>query len=217
MWFARWSPRWSPWTRWRPLPLLSTRLTLPPWYRPLPLSPTTLRRALKSASTPSDARLNLPGSHQISSIDCSVGSLSVCDGLSGRSFLVDTGADISLFPASVEGKRTPSIANLIAANGTTIKSFGQRSIKLRLSSSASDICHPFRLADVSRPILGSDFFARTGLLVDVKNRQLVRLPRHQSPLLVVPASQCSSNDKQVYKISSLHTQAHKGHTLSPSS
>ena len=28
----------------------------------------------------------------------------------------------------------------------------------------------------------------TGLLVDVKNRQLVSLPRHQSPLHIVPAA-----------------------------
>ena len=47
---------------------------------------------------------------------------------------------------------------------------------------------------MSRPILGSDFFAKTGLLVDVKNLQLVRLPRQQSPLLVVPAVRCSANE-----------------------
>ena len=116
------------------------------------------------------------------------------DRLSGRAFLVDTGADISVFPASAEEKSTPPTANLVAANGTAIKSFGLRFIKLRLPSATSDISHPFRLADVSRPILGSDFFARTGLLVDVKNRQLVRFPRQQSPLLVVPASRCGSGE-----------------------
>ena len=50
------------------------------------------------------------------------------------------------------------------------------------------VLHSFRVADVRKPILGADFFARTGLLVDVKGRQLVRLPRLQSPLVVVPAA-----------------------------
>ena len=114
------------------------------------------------------------------------------DRVSGRSFLVDTGADISVFLASVENKRIPSSANLIAANGTSIKSFRVRTIKLQFHSVSET--HPFRLADVSRPILGSDFFAKTGLLVDVQNQQLVRLPQHQSPLLVVPATRCHSNE-----------------------
>ena len=34
--------------------------------------------------------------------------------------------------------------------------------------------HRFRVADVARPILGADFFRRHGLLIDVKNRQLLR-------------------------------------------
>ena len=114
------------------------------------------------------------------------------DGLSGDSFLVDTGADVSVFPATTEDKKFPSSANLIAANGSSIKLFGTRLIKLQFHS--VHLSHSFRLADVSRPILGSDFFAKTGLLVDVKNQQLVRLPQQQTPLLVVPAVRCSSNE-----------------------
>ena len=91
-----------------------------------------------------------------------------------------------MFPATALDKNTPASANLIAANGSAIKSYGVKSIKLHFPSIA--INHLFRLADVSRPILGSDFFAKTGLLVDVRNRQLVRLPRLNSPLHVVPAS-----------------------------
>ena len=114
------------------------------------------------------------------------------DELSGRSFLVDTGADLSVFPASSEDKKAPASSSLVAANGSNISSFGTRIIKLQFHS--VKVQHPFRLANVSRPILGSDFFAKTGLLVDVKNLQLVRLPRQQSALLVVPAVRCSSNE-----------------------
>ena len=120
------------------------------------------------------------------------------DTVSKRPFLVDTGADLSVFPASPEDKKVAASANLVAANGSTIKSYGTRAIKLDFSSISISLS--FRLADVSRPILGSDFFARTGLLVDVRNRQLVRLPRRQSPLLVVPATRCGS-----YEVCGLHS------------
>ena len=92
------------------------------------------------------------------------------DEVSGCSFLVDTGADISVFPASIEEKRSPAsaLSNLVAANGSTIALFGSKSLKLSFPS--VNLVHRFRIADVSKPILGSDFFARTGLLVDIKNR-----------------------------------------------
>ena len=60
---------------------------------------------------------------------------------------------MSVFPATTSDKNTPVTANLIAANGTVIKSYGLKSIKLQLSSLA--LSHVFRLADVSQPILGS--------------------------------------------------------------
>ena len=114
------------------------------------------------------------------------GSLSVLDELSGRVFLVDTGADVSVFPASATDKNSSPQGNLVAANGTVIKTFGHRNIKVKFLTVS--VLHSFRVADVNRLILGADFFARTGLLVDVKGRQLVRLPRLQSPLVVVPAT-----------------------------
>ena len=95
-----------------------------------------------------------------------------------------------MFPAASADKYTPISTNLIAANGSVIRSYGTKSIKLQFPSIS--VTHSFRLADVSRPILGSDFFAKTGLLVDVRNRQLVRLPRLHSPRHVVPASAARS-------------------------
>ena len=63
--------------------------------------------------------------------------------------------------------------------------------------------HTFLIADVPRPILGSDFFSSLDLLIDVKNRQLVRLPRLSAPLAVLPAVPDSST-KSV-SVSGLHT------------
>ena len=122
------------------------------------------------------------------------------DRLLGCSFLVDTGVDLSVFPASPSERNLPvsADAKLVAANGSVIRSYGVKTIKLKFPSLS--LSHPFRLADVARPILGSDFFARTGLLVDVQNKQLVRLPRLHSPLHVVPASRCS-----VSAVCGLHT------------
>ena len=47
-----------------------------------------------------------------------------------RSLLIDSGADVSVFAASVPQKMAPSTAVLRAANGTTIKTFGERAILL---------------------------------------------------------------------------------------
>ena len=46
--------------------------------------------------------------------------------------------------------------------------------------------HSFKIAEVARPLLGSDFFVENDLLIDVKNRRLLRLPG-QGGALSVPA------------------------------
>ena len=48
-------------------------------------------------------------------------TLSVWDRLTGSSFLVDTGADVSVFPASLSDKKSRrSTAPLVAANGSAL-------------------------------------------------------------------------------------------------
>ena len=55
------------------------------------------------------------------------------DRRTGRSYLVDTGADVSVFPASLIDKRTRQKTDpLVAANGSTINTYGQRTIPLQL-------------------------------------------------------------------------------------
>ena len=105
--------------------------------------------------------------------------------MSGSSFLVDTGADVSVFPATAADRRGTASSPLIAAKGSVIPSFGSAPVSLKFGPVA--LTHSFGLAEVSRPILGSDFFAKTVLLVDIQGRQLVRLPHRQSPLAIVPA------------------------------
>ena len=75
---------------------------------------------------------------------------------------------------------------LLAANGSSIKTFGHRDIFLALPG--LNVAHSFLLADVKKPILGSDFFRRNNLLIDVARQRLIR-PQStpDAPPLVVNA------------------------------
>ena len=131
----------------------------------------------------------------ISSISSGPGAMSLRDELSGRLFLVDSGADVSVFPAAfvkpslsapkTSSSSSASTGSLVAANGSAIKTFGTTRLPLRFKTLRVE--HSFLVADVPRPILGSDFFSLLELLIDIKNRQLVRLPRISTSLAVVPA------------------------------
>ena len=95
------------------------------------------------------------------------------DSLSGISFLVDTGAAVSVYPVSGPDFSLPSTTSvLVAVNGTPIETFGERSIRLTVGQLR--VSWPFLLARVTRPILGADFLHHTGFLVDVKGKRLVR-------------------------------------------
>ena len=101
--------------------------------------------------------------------------VSVVDRLSGRSYLVDTGAEVSVYPASVqECKSQPPSSTLTAANGTSIHTWGKRKVFLAIGQKGQ-YQHEFYLADVTRPILGADFFIKHGLAIDLRGKRLVSL------------------------------------------
>ena len=58
--------------------------------------------------------------------------LHIKDSESGAQFLVDTGAEVSIIPPTANDRSRPTRTNLVAANGSRIKSFGtrQRTIKI---------------------------------------------------------------------------------------
>jgi cleavage and polyadenylation specificity factor subunit 1 len=98
--------------------------------------------------------------------------LLVSDVHTGRRFLVDTGAEVSVFPATAADASTRSPGSpLYAANGTPIRTFGTRSLTLDLGEK----CYtwPFVIAGVSRPLIGADFLKHHGLLVDLPRRRLL--------------------------------------------
>ena len=91
------------------------------------------------------------------------------DSLSSRRFLVDTGAARSVFP---HRSSTPTSGPVLsAADGNVIRSWGERTLPLQFSGRRFEWA--FILADVDRPILGSDFLVHHKLLVDLAGRQLV--------------------------------------------
>ena len=83
-----------------------------------------------------------------------------------RNFLIDSGADECVFPASNADRQLPQSSALQAANGSLIASFGKQ--KLVLSFAAGHrVTHKFWIADVLRPILGCNFFLAQNLMIDV--------------------------------------------------
>ena len=96
----------------------------------------------------------------------------VHDSQSGESYLVDTGAEISLLPPTDNDRKFRTIGlPLRAANNTDIAYFGERTKSLKLGTKT--LCWKFNVADVSQPILGADFLCHHGLLVDVRRRRLI--------------------------------------------
>lgn len=96
------------------------------------------------------------------------------DLLSGRSFLVDTGAEESVYPARLTDRKGTRGANLAAANGSAIHTYGKRTLPLKFNKNKC-LSQEFWIADVTQPILGADFFSQHRLAVDVTNKRLITL------------------------------------------
>ena len=108
--------------------------------------------------------------------------LFLVDGYSAKRFLVDTGATVSVFPASHQNIDSgPRTLSLVAANGSTIATYGTRKMKLRLEN--QDYTWPFILAEVKTPLLGADFLHMHGLLVDLQSQRLVNTTSFTSSTL----------------------------------
>lgn len=97
----------------------------------------------------------------------------VTDSNSGKQFLVDTGAEVSVLPFNKQGPPLPpSSIYLEAANHSRVKTYGTRSVNLNLGLHRK-FQWKFIVADVKFPILGTDFLRHYGLLVDVSKSRLL--------------------------------------------
>ena len=133
------------------------------------------------------------------------GLLKIRDNITSLKFLVDTGAEFSVLPASTADRaRGPHGLELKAANDSNIPTYGRRMLTHSLGL-RRNYTWIFLLADVSHPILGADFLSHHDLLVDTKEDAsstitpachllAPSLPCHPliSPLLSQPATRLSS-------------------------
>ena len=104
----------------------------------------------------------------------SINSLSITDRRQGVTFLIDTGADVSVLPATAQNIRNArSSTKLSAANGTPIRTFGKK--RCRLTFGKHHYTQDFYIADVTQPILGADFFRLHHLAIDVHGCRLLNL------------------------------------------
>ena len=105
----------------------------------------------------------------------------VCDKVSGRRFMVDNGAELSVIPPSPADRRNldPGFT-LQAVNKTSIATYGRRllSLDFGLRRKFSFI---FVIADVSTALLGADFLDTFDLKVDVRR---IRLEDHKTGLCI---------------------------------
>ena len=105
--------------------------------------------------------------------------LFLLDEVSGKKFLVDTGAEMSVIPATREDERTRPLGPcLSAANGSSIKTYGTRTLPICFASKTYR--WTFTIANVSRPLLGADFLRSNSLLVDLKWKRVIEAETYHS-------------------------------------
>lgn len=97
----------------------------------------------------------------------------IFDRTSNTKFLIDTGSDVSILPASIRdrfGGTAPF--DLHAANGSRIKVYDKRFLTVDLGLRRR-FNWRFLIGDVGVAIIGADFLASYGILVDLKHRRLI--------------------------------------------
>ena len=96
----------------------------------------------------------------------------VYDNRSGTSFLVDTGADISLLPVDRYNKPTSTKLKLLAANNTLIPTYGFKKLNLDLGFN-HNVEWSFCLTPVAYAIISADLMYHFGLLVELRKCLLI--------------------------------------------
>lgn len=127
--------------------------------------------------------------------------LFITDDKTGRQFLIDTGAQVSVIPATWRDQREGTSATpLLAANGTHIMTYGEQTLNLSLQKQAFSA--RVVIADVKRSILGADFLRQHNLLVDVRGKRLIDATSYAS----IP---CSVSEVFVEELALLDSNCNK--------
>ena len=99
-------------------------------------------------------------------------SFYIKDEHSGTRFLVDTGAQRSILPATHWDRQGPKGESLRAANQTDISTYGSRTVMLKFGNKLFE--HKFIIADLPHRFLGMDFFKANGLSIDAEKEELFK-------------------------------------------
>ena len=95
-------------------------------------------------------------------------------GATNLNFVIDTGASVSIIPSKILNGVTiyPTPVSLTTASGSSIFVKGQTTIDVAFPALRRSFLWTFIVADTTTPLLGLDFLAHFGLLVDCKNRTI---------------------------------------------
>ena len=115
------------------------------------------------------------------------------DELSGHRFLVDTGVFRSILPPSRDNNPTlqPSSAALVAPNSTSIQTYGEQEVNIRLTGQTYR--WTFIIADVRHSLLGADFLSHYSLVVDVARHRLLNTDTYTSVPLCISNVRAGKN------------------------
>ena len=123
-------------------------------------------------------------------------SFFVRDQHSGTDFLVDTGAQRSILPATHWDRQGHKGEGLKAANQTPITTYGTRTVMLKFGSKLFE--HVFTIADLPHRFLGMDFFKKNGLSIDAENNELFRRGNGET-ICAVTSDEDQKSDKSTPK------------------
>lgn len=108
--------------------------------------------------------------------------LFITDRFTRRSFLIDTGSDVSVIPVKPDHK-SPLELILYAVNGSPIQTFGNALCTLDLGLGRL-IKFNFILAKVEQAIIGADLLYQYNLAPDLSSRRLIDLSTHKASVCV---------------------------------
>ena len=110
---------------------------------------------------------------------------------SNTHFLIDSGSDVSIIPASKILKKLNPICKLTAANSSSINVYKQQVITLDFNL-RRNFTHTFLVGDVDRQIIGADFLYEHGLVPDLRNKCLIDVTTNMSSKGAVKPAQVHS-------------------------
>ncbi|KRX55185.1 Retrovirus-related Pol polyprotein from transposon [Trichinella sp. T9] len=120
------------------------------------------------------------------------------DKISKRRFLIDTGAAVSLLPATGSQKQPEQpVSNqpiLQTINGTPVRHLGKKTITVQLANLPA-LTWTFFVAEVGVAIIGADFLHHHAITVDIKHSRLIMACNNANTLPINGALAIESTDK----------------------